>query len=107
MPYQVFTQDAYCFSGCLPDGYGPESNGDVFETREEAIEDAIGVLEAVFEEVHAPRLEFRCLQELRYTGLTAFDLPAYVLDEVTGDNTEEEDENGTRFVSISVERVES
>jgi hypothetical protein len=107
--FKVYTQDSFCFPGCLPEGYGPDSNGDTFETREEAIDDAVHMLLATLAEylpasgisnevaTLATRLEY----ELRHTGETSADLP--YIDEETG----EESSDGSRHVSFSVVDIDA
>jgi hypothetical protein len=102
MTYQVLTQDAFCFVGCLPEGYGPESNGDTFETKEDAMADAVAMLRAMLADNN---LEEHAIEsavvELRECGEFGADLP--FIDEETG----EESSDGTRFISIAVVEVES
>lgn len=74
MAWKVYTQDTFCFPGCMPEGGGPDSNGDEFEAREEAIEDGISYLETFTEvrdlEPRVLELKEKAIRPLSFPGST-------------------------------------
>lgn len=108
--FEIVTQDAFCFSGCLPDGTGPESNGDRFRTRDEAVEEASRCLRAMLEDARCPAMVIdNLIQELRTTGEASTSLPYTDEDapdrDETGKFTSKVATNGTRFVSVAVNEI--
>src|SRR5277367_499521 len=108
MAYQILIQDSFCFTGCLPEGCGPESNGDTFENEKEALVVAELYLNAVFgEELRlngdsstVNTVWDTCLAELREWGETSFSFPWR--DEETGEPAR----GGNRFVSVIIHDLE-
>jgi len=115
--FKVLSQDSFCFPGCLPEGGGPDSNGDTFETKEEATADALRMLESIFEEEiklngdsRTVRAVFEeCKRELQTMGETSCSLPYRDEDAPERDERGRFASNvstdGTRFVSFYVEQT--
>ena len=96
--WKVYTQDSFCFPGCMPEGYGPDSNGDTFDTRDEAIESALCMLYPIFDA--EPGLwgnrKRAVAAELAKSGEVSISLP------YRDEETDEVSTQGYRFISFAV-----
>ena len=108
--FKIYTQNAFCFPGCLPEGYGPESNGDCFDSREDALADALDYMQSVLQEERERNGDSRtvdavwraCREDLKKTGETDCTLPYRMEEGCTGEETDEISDNGYRFVSVVI-----
>lgn len=102
--FKIYHNDAFCFPGCMPEGYGPEDIGDTYDTLAEALDSAQAMLRETFEaeikvngDSAAVNVALReCTKELATIHETFCALPFRDFE------TDEINEDGYRYVGIAV-----
>lgn len=101
--FKIYTQDAFNFPGCMPEGDGPQDNGDTFDNRDDALAEAKSYIRGILNEDQLGlsvddrrRAIAKAEKELDSTGECGLELPYYEEDE------EEFSDKGYRFVSVAI-----
>jgi hypothetical protein len=102
--YEVLIADSFCFPGCLPEGDGPTSNGDTFDTHGEALEEASRMLHATLKDAGWSAHDIAIADaELHANGEWACDMD-YIIDDGSDDDGMVSPD-GTRFLAFAVALV--